>query len=114
MSPDRFVAHLNHQELAAIAPDVQPLLVEWWNVSRNSKHGAKAVWTELAWAMSIRRVAKLPAWQQLVLAEAGIEHGWQALKPEYIPNAKPPISAGLVPQSSAMQEAITAWNNQVA
>jgi hypothetical protein len=114
MSSEKFVAHLNHQELRVITPDAQPMLVEWWNVSRQQKHGGHAVWSELAWALSVRRVGRLPAWQQLVLAEAGIEHGWQALKPEYIKDAKPPMEAGLVPQSTAMQEAITAWNSRVA
>jgi hypothetical protein len=114
MSPDRFVAHLNHQAMRAVAPDVQPMLVEWWNVSRLQKHGNKAVWTELAFTFSVRRVALLPPWKQQVLAEAGIEHGWQALKPEYIKDAPAPASSGLAPKSSAMQEAITEWNNRVA
>ena len=112
MSPEKFIAHLNNQELRVIAPDAQEMLVEWWNVSRQQKHGSHAVWSELAFALSVRRLAKLPPWQQLALAEAGIEHGWQALKPEYIKEIKPPAATGFVPQSASMQEAITAWNGR--
>ena len=90
------------------------MLVEWWNVSRLSKHGKAAVWSELAFCLTCRRVGKLPPWQQRALTEAGIEHGWQTLKPEYIKDTRPPISAGLVPKSTAMQEAISAWNTIAA
>jgi hypothetical protein len=114
MSPEKFAAHLDHQELRVVSPDVQAMLVEWWNVSRLHKHGSKAVWTELAFSLSVRRVALLPPWKQLALAQAGIEHGWQALKVEFIPDAKPPADAGLTPKSTAMQEAIDSWNNRVA
>ena len=112
MSLERCVAHLNHQELRVIAPDAREMLVEWWNVSRQQKHGSNAVWSELAFSLSVRRVGRLPAWHQLELAEAGIEHGWQALKPEYLKGVKPPAAAGFVPQSASMQEAITAWNGR--
>ena len=112
MLPEKFIAHVNHQELRVVAPDAQEMLVEWWNVSRQQKHGSHAVWSELAFALSVRRLAKLPPWQQLALAEAGIEHGWQALKPEYIKEIKPPAATGFVPQSASMQEAITAWNGR--
>lgn len=113
-APERFAARLNHQELAALAPEVQALLVEWWNCSRRSKHGAKAAWTEGAWRNNVRRVAALPHWKQVLLAQAGIEQGWQALKPEYLGEVAPPTDQGLAPKSSAMQEAIEQWNNRVA
>ena len=114
MSPEKFVAHLNHQELRVIAADAQPMLVEWWNVSRLHKHGNQAVWSELAFCLAVRRVARLPHWQQVLLAEAGIEYGWQTLKPEYIKDTKPPMEAGLAPKSTAMHEAINAWNSKLA
>lgn len=116
MSPDLapFVAHLNHAALAQCSPDVQPLLVEWWNISRRQKHGNRAAWSERAWHQTVTRVAKLPPWQQLALAEAGIESGWQTLKPEFIREVKPPVEEGLAPKSTAMQEAIKAWNNRAA
>jgi hypothetical protein len=116
MSPDLapFVAHLNQADLAKCSADAQPLLVEWWNVSRRQKHGNHAAWSERAWQLTINRVALLPAWQQLALAEAGIEHGWQTLKPQYIRDVKPPTGSALAPQSTAMQEAIKAWNNRAA
>jgi hypothetical protein len=50
----------------------------------------------------------------VVLAQAGIEHGWQTLKPEYIKDAAPPAEAGLIPKNQAMQEAISRWNLQGA
>lgn len=114
MRVERYVAHLNSHHLAQVTPDAQPLLVEWWNVSRQHKHGAHATWSEFAWSLTVKRVAKLPVWQQVALAEAGIEHGWQTLKPEYIRDLKPPMDAGLQPKSTAMQEAITAWNAQLS
>jgi hypothetical protein len=113
-APERFVAHLNCTDLTGIPDEVQPLLVEWWNGSRRSKHGTKAAWTEGAWRQNVRRVAALPQWKQLLLAQAGIEHGWQALKPEYMGDVQPPADQGLAPKSSAMQEAIEQWNNRVA
>ena len=110
MLPEKFVAHLDHQELRVVSPEVQMMLVEWWNVSRFHKQGSKAVWSELAFSLSVRRVALLPPWKQLALAEAGIEHGWQALKPEFIKDAQAPASGGLAPKSTAMQEAIEKWH----
>lgn len=112
MQPERFIAHLDQQELRVIAPEVQMMLVEWWNVSRLHKHGNKAVWTEFAFCLSVKRVALLPPWQQLALAEAGIEHGWQALKAEYIKDASAPATGGLAPKSTAMKEAIDRWHQQ--
>lgn len=110
----RYVAHLNRPELMQVTPEAQPLLVEWWNVSRLSRHRSNATWTELAWKLSVNRVARLPAWKQVALAQAGIEYGWQTLKPEYLKNVSPPPEAGVIPKSTAMQEAIEAWNNRVA
>lgn len=69
--------------LLGIPADVCLLLVEWWNSSRRSKHGAQATWTERAFTMSVDRVKKLPHWQQVLLVTAGVEHGWQALNPSY-------------------------------
>lgn len=116
MSPDLapFVAHLNQADLAKCSPEAQPLLVEWWNISRRQKHGSHAAWSERAWQLTVNRVAQLPPWQQLALAEAGVEHGWQTLKTQYIRDAKPPMEAGLAPKSTAMQEAISAWNSKAA
>lgn len=109
---ERFIAHLNHPDLARVTPDAQPLLVEWWNVSRYQKHRNAAAWSENAWLMTVNRVARLPVWQQLALASAGVEYGWQALKPEFIRDVAPPAEAGLRPKSAAMQEAIGAWNSK--
>jgi hypothetical protein len=64
--------------------------------------------------MTVKRVAALPEWQQLALAQAGVEHGWQTLKPEYIKDIRPPAEVGLVPKNQAMQEAISRWNLQGA
>lgn len=101
-------------ELSALPVDVRQLLVEWWNNSRRSKHKSSATWTRNAWLMTVKRIASLPEWQQRALAAAGVEHGWQTLKTEYIKDVPPPVEAGLLPKSTAMQEAISAWKNKVA
>jgi hypothetical protein len=69
--------------LMGLPADVCVTLLEWWNSSRRSKHGASATWTEKAFAMSVDRVKKLPHYQQVMLTQAGVEHGWQALNPIY-------------------------------
>jgi hypothetical protein len=101
-------------ELNDVTAIARPLLVEWWNESRRSKHRRQATWTRAAWLMTVKRVAALPDWQQLALAQAGVEHGWQTLKTEYIKDAQPPAEAGMVPKNHAMQEAITRWKLQGA
>ena len=112
----RFTASLNDSALAECHPDAQPLLVEWWNVARRSKHGAKATWTEAAWLASIGRVAALPPSQQIALAQAGVEHGWQALKAEYVSGSGParvtplPTATGRpMPRDAAMLAALEQW-----
>lgn len=107
--PPMFVASLDDPELVTLPAEIQSLLIEWWNVSRRSKHGAAATWTETAWQLSVRRVAKLSPAKQRQLAEAGVEHGWQALKPEYA-KASAAEPTGLAPRASAMQEAIEQWH----
>lgn len=101
-------------ELNDLPVEVRRLLVEWWNNSRRSKHKSSATWTRNAWLMTVKRIASLPEWQQRALAAAGVEHGWQTLKTEYIKDASPPAEAGIQPKSTAMQEAISAWKNRVA
>lgn len=114
--PKLYVAAMNDKDLATLVIDAQPLMVQWWNVSRRSKWGKKATWTEGAWRQNVKRVAALPHWKQVALAAAGVEHGWQALKVDYLTGSEtqPPIDAGLQPKSTAMQEAIASWNNKVA
>ena len=112
--PERFAASHDSVDLVGLPSEVRPLLVEWWNSSRRSKHGNKATWTEGAWRQNVRRVAALPQWKQLLLVQAGVEQGWQALKPEYLGEVAPPADKGLAPKSSAMQEAIEQWNSSVA
>lgn len=112
----RFIATLNQDCLQGICLEAQPLLVEWWNVSRKSKHGIKATWTEAAWLSSVARVAKLPAWQQVLLAKAGVEHGWQALKPEYAKDelTAPTAQGRPMPKDPAMLAALEQWPSQTA
>lgn len=112
--PLPFVATADHEAVSWVTAEAQPLLLEWWNSSRRSKHGSKATWTEGAFCSSAKRVSLLPPWKQVVLCTCGIEQGWQALKADYIADAKPPADAGLTPKSTAMQEAIDSWNNRVA
>ena len=87
----RYQAHLREDRLFHICDEAQPLIVQWWNESRKSRHGVKATWTEAAWKASVYRVANLPECQQVLLCKAGVEHGWQSLKPEYLKDelAKP-------------------------
>lgn len=111
-----YVAHINDAGIATLALEAQPLVVEWWNVSRRSKHGAKAAWTYPAFHASVCRVALLPAHQQVLLAQAGVEHGWQALKPAYLQDelAKPTSSGRPMPKDPAMLAALEQWPEQTA
>ncbi|MEY3962807.1 MAG: uncultured phage MedDCM-OCT-S38-C3 [Cyanobacteriota bacterium] len=112
----RYVASTDEDCLINVCAEAQPLLVEWWNTSRKSKHGTKATWTEGAWLSSVARVAKLPAWQQVLLARAGVEHGWQALKPEYMKDelAAPTAQGRPMPKDPAMLAALEQWPSQTA
>lgn len=116
-SPARFVASLNDELLAQCTGEAQPLLVEWWNNSRRSKHKGNATWTQGAWAASITRVSHLPAWQQVELAKAGVEHGWQSLKPDYISSRNPASAAATgrpMPKDPAMLAALESWPSSAA
>jgi hypothetical protein len=75
-------------------------MLTWWNESRWGKHRTQATWTQLAFTLSAGRVAFLCQQGRHDMARAlvdgGIEHGWQALKPEYlrgIGSAAPPAAA---------------------
>lgn len=108
----RYVAMDDDPDLLTCAAAAQPLLLEWWNNSRWSKQKSKAAWTEAAWKGALKRVAVLPHWQQVALAQAGVESGWQTLKPEFISDQEPPADQGLAPKSSAYARAIEQWNNR--
>jgi hypothetical protein len=112
----RYVAALNTESLSGISMEVQMRLVEWWNVSRRSKHKGNATWTVAAWEASVKRVAALPPSQQLLLAQAGVEHGWQTLKPEYIKDelARPTAAGRPMPKDPAMLAALEQWPSQTA
>ena len=107
----RFEAQLGGDLLGQVCLEAQPLLVQWWNESRWSKHKAKATWTEAAWLSSVNRVARLPRELQLQLAKAGVEHGWQALKPEFLDRSDLAAAAGTrpTPTDPAMREALASW-----
>ncbi|MBM5817680.1 MAG: hypothetical protein FJ083_14170 [Cyanobacteria bacterium K_Offshore_surface_m2_239] len=62
----------------------RPLFLQWWNESRWSKHRTKAVWTQAAFKAAGKRVAELAPGLQIELCTAGVEHGWQTLKYDYI------------------------------
>lgn len=109
--PARYQAKLGGEMLGRICLDAQPLLVQWWNESRWSKHKAKATWTEAAWLSSVSRVSRLPRELQLQLAKAGVEHGWQALKVEFLDRSDLAAAAGTkpTPTDPAMREALASW-----
>jgi hypothetical protein len=100
----------------SVTPEARPLLVQWWNESRRSKHGAKATWTPAAWQASVLRVSRLPIEHQLALCRAGVEHGWQALKPEYLKDelTKPTGEGRPMPKDPAMLAALDSWPKQTA
>lgn len=98
---------------AMVCAEARPLLLQWWNESRRSKHGSSATWTQAAWEASCSRVANLPPAQQIELCRQGVEFGWQALKPSYmggstrpavVPTAGPPM-----PKDPAMLAALDQW-----
>lgn len=102
------------EELLTVCEQVRPLMVEWWDNSRRSKHKGNAAWTRAAWLGAVKRVSQLPQWKQVLLVQAGVESGWQTLKPEYIKDTPAPATGGLAPKSTAMQEAIERWHQQPA
>lgn len=77
------------EEKSIILDDIQ----EWWNVSRRQKHGLKAVWSKRAFDLSVYRLLQQDHETIRRLLDAGIEHGWQALNPEYLK----PVSRHLKP-----------------
>jgi hypothetical protein len=109
----RYKASVHDDRLVNIPPSAQMLIVHWWNSSRWSKHRAKATWTEAAWEASVRRVAELPTELQHQLAQAGVEHGWQALKVEYldrfVPSKAHSTGPNPTPTDPAMREALASW-----
>lgn len=107
----RHQASLDEDCLVNVCAEAQPLLVQWWNESRKSKHGAKATWTRAAWEASVQRVANMPTDLQLALCRAGVEHGWQALKLDYIKDelAKPTAAGRPMPKDPSMRAALESW-----
>jgi hypothetical protein len=119
----RHQASAQEECLAFVSADVRPLLVQWWNESRKSKHRSNATWTQAAWEASVQRVASLAPALQLELCRAGVEHGWQALKREYLdshswgkaPPAPAPAATGRpMPKDPAMLAALEQWPSQTA
>jgi hypothetical protein len=68
--------------------DLTTDLLKWWNESRWERHRTNATWTQAAFTLSANRIIDLVDKGQRhiarALVDAGIEHGWQALKPEYL------------------------------
>jgi hypothetical protein len=52
----------------------------------------------------------------MLLAQAGVEHGWQALKPEYIKDelVRPTAAGRPMPKDPAMLAALEQWPSQTA
>lgn len=112
---ERFAAAVTDPLMRAITEEARELLVEWWNVSRRSKHKDKATWTKSAWESSLRRMTLLPAHKQVQLARAGVENGWQALKIDYLrEDVHAPTAAGRpMPKDPAMLAALDQWPDQI-
>ena len=98
-------------ELTGMDPEVAELMQVWWNESRWSKLRTKATWTERAWLSSVERVKELPLERQLALVKAGVEQGWQALKPEYLSPSDMPVSSAPGPRNEAMLAALDSWQD---
>lgn len=98
-----------------VCEEAAPLLLEWWNESRRLKHKGNAVWSEKAWLASVERVKALPPHQQVALCQAGVEQGWQALKPEYLAGGTaqlprlPRADGRPMPTDPAMLAALESW-----
>ena len=114
--PPRFAPNVNAPQIQYLPVPIRELLVQWWNESRWSKHGSKATWTQAAWTQSVNRLLNLSEGQQLELAQAGVEHGWQALKVSYLdkPAAPSPVSPQTAsgrprPRDPAMVAALDQW-----
>lgn len=63
--------------------EVVPLLLQWWDEARWSRHQSRATWTKAAFLASADRLATMSADAQLALVREGVERGWQALKRQY-------------------------------
>ncbi|MEB3360683.1 MAG: hypothetical protein VKI42_01010 [Synechococcaceae cyanobacterium] len=105
----RFRAELADTDGFGICLEARPLLVQWWNEARWSKNRDRATWTLAAWEGSLKRVAKLPEHQQVALAKAGVEYGWQALKLEFLHGDAPVATGRPMPTDPAMVAALDAW-----
>jgi hypothetical protein len=103
-----------------VCEEAAPLLLEWWNESRRLKHKGNAVWSEKAWLASVERVKALAPHQQMALCQAGVEQGWQALKPEYLAGGQarlpqlPRADGRPMPKDPAMLAALDSWPKQTA
>lgn len=102
---------------AGVCEEAAPLLLEWWNESRRLKHKGNAVWSEKAWLASVERVMALSPAEQVALCQAGVEQGWQALKPEYMASqlrTQPVPRAGgrPMPKDPSMLAALESWPQQ--
>ena len=90
-----------------VEPEAVPLLLQWWNESRWSRHGSNATWTKAAFLASADRLAAMSPKAQISLAMAGVESGWQALKPQYGDSA--PVTTGsndFTPTDPRLMEAL--------
>lgn len=108
----RFTPTRHDQALETAGPRLAELLLQWWNEARRSKHGSGATWTQAAWEASVKRVLAMPVEQALALAAAGVEHGWQSLKQDYLGKAAAPqpIAEGRpMPQDPRMRAALESW-----
>lgn len=93
-----------------LPPALMADLLRWWNESRWGKHRHAATWTQAAFTLSANRVVQLCE-QGLghvaqALVEGGIEHGWMALKPEYLRGAVTANTAAAAPAGDPAAAAI--------
>jgi len=109
-APDRLHPLAGNEDFLRVFANEMPVplfrdLLRWWNESRWGKHRAQATWTQAAFTLSANRVISLlregRAGVAHALVDGGIEHGWQALKPEYLGGITSPALQGAAPWAAA-------------
>jgi hypothetical protein len=117
-APDRLHPLIGDEDFLRVFAHEMPVylfrdLLRWWNESRWGKHRTQATWTQAAFILSANRVGGLCREGEYdtarTLVDGGIEHGWQALKLEYLGGITSPAW-----QSAALRAAAPAGDPDAA
>lgn len=102
------------RDIVGLPSQMQDDLLAWWNEARRSKHGPRCTWTRAAWLLSVRRIRKLFATSPDLAAatvEGGIEHGWMALRSEYVQTSQVAVRSTESERDKHMRAALARMNN---